>query len=723
MNKKRLFDAGLYREAFRQGKLVGITTLVLLTLEAVLIPVGNAISQWSWARELAQMGEVYQPRPEVMSLLAMHPFLMLTFTVATPLLMLYLFHFLTKRNASDYYHSIPQTRNCVFLSFFGAAMTWMALYVLVPSLVGAGLFAAFPRYFSVNWNNVFHVLFNVLAGNLFVASSIAIAVCLTGTVFTNIIVSGIIIFIPRIFLTVVTLMVSSQLPMVPSGNLMPLLNPQYNVVVGIFSSVFIGGENPLTALSSGIYTLVISVLYGAAAMWLFYRRKSEAAGQAAISRRLQLACRLIVSMLVCLICCSVLFEQMVSRDSLDITDVYLIFVIYVIAVVVYFLYELVTTRKWRNLAKAVPGLGLLVLLNLLTVFGMWGIYSVVLNTAPEADEIRYVNVLGLDTQTYYNGNRYEDYFAAKVGRIDLDSQEVKELVSERLAEEVKFWKQGRHAYRQAMSGRECLTMKIGAGTGAIHRYIYLTDEDWEVIARTLEEKDGYREGYQNLPDIGVNATLVQVSELGIAASERVYQAMQEDAAEMDFVDWYRVAENPDLYGWNSLSVLTLVSAIGSETYASAIPITSDLPKTALAYMEEMNKDAGDARDKILEILADRETMDYEELNLNLSLYGNDGFAQEFYYYENERESNFPEMAQKGIVWDDLVEVIQANAEKDIDPDGLYGRVDLYVYGYEEYYEESDGDEAAEIYSTYGSESYTYFFNLEGLDISKVLEEE
>lgn len=724
MNKKKLFDAGLYREAFRQGKLVGITSLILLTLEAVLIPVGNAISQWNWAREMERMGEVYRPNPEVMSLLAMHPFLMLTFTVATPLLILYLFHFLTKRNASDYYHALPQRRTCVFVCFFGAAMTWMALYVLVPSLVGAGLFAAFPRYFSVNWNNVLHVLFNVLAGNLFVASSIAVAVCLTGTVFSNIMVSGIIIFVPRIFLTVISVTVSSQLPMVPGETILPILDPQYNVVVGIFASVFVGGSNPLTTMSSGIYTMAVGILYGFLAGWLFYRRKSEAAGQAAISRKLQLACRLIVSMLICLICCSVFFEQMVSHESLDITEVYVIFVIYVIAAAVYFLYELLTTRKWRNLAKAVPGLGLLVLLNVLTIFGMWGVYQVVLNTTPEAGDIRYVNIMGLDMPTYYNGRQYEDYFAAKVGGIDLDSEEIRELVSGRLAEEVRLWKEGSRVYGRAMENRQCLTMKIGAGTGAIYRYIYLTDEDWDIIARTLEKKEGYQEGYQNLPDVGVNATLVQVSELGTEESERVYRVMQEEAAAMDFADWYQIAENPDLYGNRSLTTLTLVSAIGSGTYASVIPITPDLPKTAQAYMEERNRNAEEDRDKIVEVLTDRSALEYEDLSLDLSLYGSGGIGREFYFYENEWEDNFSETAQEGISWEELGKAIEVNAEKPIDAAGLYGRVDLYLSGYEELYGEpyGDGSEDVEIYSRYNSEHYTYYFNLDGLDLSRIEEE-
>jgi ABC-2 type transport system permease protein len=704
MNKKRVFDKNLYREAFRQGKLIGLTALVLLTLEAVLIPVGNVISQMNYAREMAQMGQEYIVRPQVVGMFSLHPLLAVTFSVATPLLLLYLFNFLTKRNASDYYHSIPQTRSCVFLSFFAAAMTWAALYVLVPSLLGAGLSAVFSSYFTVNWNNVWHVLFNILAGNLFVAASIAIAVCLTGTTFTNIVVSVIVIFIPRIFLTVITSVVASQLPMIPGGSLLPILDAKYNVVVGIFTGFFLGEGGSLTEFSSGIYTWILGGLYMLIGLWLYNRRKSEAAGQAAASRKLQLVYRLIIAMIICLIPCSVLFETAIGHYEMNMSEIYLVFVLYLVAVIAYFLYELITTRKWSNLAKAIPGLGILAVLNTVVVFGMCGIYTVTLNVAPDPEEIRSVSVLELDEPTYYNGQQYEDYFAAKTEQIRLDSEEVRELVSERLQEEVALWKEGDNRYYgMTMEGRRLLTMAIRTKSGTHYRYIYLEENDWGAITKALEEQEGFREAYMELPALGENSTVVQVSGLGMEASEEVYRTLRDEVAGMEFGDWYPIAENSNLYGDGVLGILTLVSTIGTQTYASAIPITGELPKTAMAYAEQVNKDEEESREKILSFLADPEQMPYSEMNLNVYLYGSDLPLSQLCYYDYgyEEEEKAADM-NPGISWKDLNEVLQKHAKEAVDPHGLYGKFELSL----EFYEEG----------RYGyGENYTYFFNLNGLE--------
>jgi hypothetical protein len=57
---------------------------------------------------------------------------------------------------------------------------------------------------------------------------------------------------------------------------------------------------------------------------------------------------------------------------------------YIAAVVVYFAYELITTKQFKNLVKALPGLGIVVAMNV-AIFGlMVGIRSHELNYSPTA---------------------------------------------------------------------------------------------------------------------------------------------------------------------------------------------------------------------------------------------------------------------------------------------------------------------------------------------------
>ena len=114
--KKRFFDVGLYLDGLRQLKIVGVMLFVILELEAILIPLGQYIA-------ILQRLE-YSPSAVynmgVVNFLQMHPLLVLTFTVFAPVMMLYLFSFLNKRNSSDFYHSLPNPRLSLFFSFFAA---------------------------------------------------------------------------------------------------------------------------------------------------------------------------------------------------------------------------------------------------------------------------------------------------------------------------------------------------------------------------------------------------------------------------------------------------------------------------------------------------------------------------------------------------------------------------------------------------------------------------
>lgn len=717
--KKRIFDLRLYRDAMKQGKMVGLTTCILLLLEAILIPVGNVIDRMRMAEDAVTNGWNHIETVELVGMLEIHPLLLITFCVATPILMLYLFSWLTKRNACDFYHSIPQTRSCVFFSFFGAAMTWVLLYTLVPALIGSGLCALFAKYYTVNWGNVASILFNVTAANLLVASSIAIAVSLTGTTFTNMIVSVLIIFVPRIFMMVVTLLVTGNLPMVPDGYLMPLLDVKYNVVFGSVASMFVGSSgNLLTEFGSGLYTLILGLVYMIAALWLFNRRRSEAAGQAAASRKLQMVYRLIVSMLVCLIPCALIFNAMAEGSTFNISEVYLLFVVYVIAVVTYFLYELITTRKWRNLVKAIPGLGVLAVMNLVLIGGMWLLYSVTLNTMPEAEDISYVKLVNADSPTYFNGKIYEDYFAAKTSAVELKSEDVKELVSDRLQVEVDKWKHSYHTYHSYFDNMDEVVMEIRIGARTIYRYIFLDQEDWTLLTAELEKQEAFRNAYMELPKLGTHATAVRMDELDTSAASKVYEALLEDIKDLGFGNWYTIAEG-SLYRGNRLEVMTLATAIGSKTYASAFPIIPEMTRTAKAYIEAMNAKHTSDKEAILNFLENWENIDYSYMNMHVKPFQKESNQEMSMDWQNDKvvEETFSagihysgyegrlEYEGEYLSWEELVELVLANKDKEIDPNGVYGWISLDL-------------ETKDEKGNWSGNSYRYCFNLEGLSLEK-----
>lgn len=110
--KKRFFDIGLYADALRQLRLIGVAAFIILELEAILLPLASWFSQ----QQMIANGYIAPNAPYIANLLEWHPLVVLCPFLIAPLMMLVLFHFLNKRSASDFYHALPNTRVSLFVS-------------------------------------------------------------------------------------------------------------------------------------------------------------------------------------------------------------------------------------------------------------------------------------------------------------------------------------------------------------------------------------------------------------------------------------------------------------------------------------------------------------------------------------------------------------------------------------------------------------------------------
>lgn len=441
--KKSWFDPRLYREGLRQLRVIGVLSLVLMTLAAVLAPVGQAIQIAADQEIAAAAGRNISI--ENLTLLGSHPLLLLGFPVLAPAMSLYLFHFLDRREACDFYHALPQTRGCLYRSFAAALLTWLVGVLLASTLVNMGVCALLGRYLALVYSSVPVLLFNLTAASVLVAAGTVLAMSLTGTVFTNIVSALLILFVPRIFMQAVSSFLGSAMPYVSESHLFPLLDYSWNLVSGLPLSYLLGTYRDVVyGWHGGLYTLALGAVYLVLGGLFFRRRKSEAAGQAALSRGLQLAFRLAAALTICLIPVGMIFEALVTGGGLSRLGgswFFSLLVAYLIAAIVYFLYELISTRKLRNLARAVPGLGILAVLNLVLVLGMFGVYRYTSAQQPAAEEISYVTLpsegnVWVSYGSGSGGQEVEDYFGARLEEVRLDSPETRQLISQRLSQTI-----------------------------------------------------------------------------------------------------------------------------------------------------------------------------------------------------------------------------------------------------------------------------------------------
>ena len=598
MKMKGHINKELYRDGLRQLRLVGIMGMVVFCLAAILTAVGFYISSPYNYQVMDINGVISYDHiiDEGVTLYQCNWVLFASFPVLVPVLVMMMFNFLNHRNASDFYHSIPDTRGTLYLSYCAAVMTWVLAIIGVSTLLAVSMISLIPGYFVV-WSSVPKGLFIIISACVLVMGGMMIAKGLTGTLMSNLAVSLMLLFLPRVFIFATTWILDEMLGFVAWGYSSSFLNPRYNVLSGILFCLF-SDVNPLGYWTSGIYTLVLGLIYMAAGYVIFVRRKSESAGHAAITRRLQSVFRLALSLTICLLPTYFIVYNEAHGYSLDDSDVFLIVVFYVVAVLAYFIYELVTTGKLKRFGKLCKGLAVLAGLNVLMFGLIWGVYYSVVKYQPDAEDIDYITIVGDDSE----------YFQNQLNRMKIEDDTVNEIVAEALKRTIAGNVKGSAAegmveavreyttyydkvyYEVAVNRTVYKTVAINCGLKTVYRQIEFTENEWETIADCLSDMPEYRQVFYDLPDVNKSGTTISSSNGWLEQDEllAVYEVMCGEGTEVDFSDWYVGVS--DVWGKDYLDIIRIYTEIGSTGKYKTVrlPILDSMTKTIDCYFEQMN---------------------------------------------------------------------------------------------------------------------------------------
>ena len=590
--KLKKFNYKLYIDGIRQLKLIGIMSTIILSVFAIIVPVGHFID----SMHADEYGRAYFA-DIALTLEQAVPINHVIYLIIVPVMCLSLFNFLTKRNACDFYHAAPVRREGICFSFYAAIMTWVIGMLTLSGLIGIITMAVLPGM-SVIIPSIFVYFFEILAASVLVAGGFMIAVSLTGTTFTNLVVAIIILFFPRIFIAASTLMLNSSLPYINLSSRGLLLNHNNNLLIRLFSTVLFSFSSNKAAQTSVvvpiIYSFVVGLFYAAVGCFLFARRRSEAAGNAAISRRLQLVFRLIIGFSFCLLPCYIIYSMIVDGDNdFDISMLFSLFVLYVVALIIYFLYELITTKKLKNLVKAIPGAGILLLLNaafiLLLLLGTF----IIKNTLPKAENVKSFNIISSDNT--YNA----DYFSRKSSKIKItDKQAINDIVSYLNATAEKC-DEDPYSINNSFA-----RMDVKINTDLLDRTytIAVSSSEYKKIISSLKSNDEYMRLYTELPVADVNHTTVSsydnIPQKGV---NKIYETARMEIHDIGFEEAYDILNNSA----DSIGMLNVSTTSGIEQYSFYVPVSLRLPKTYAAYLSEYNK-AFDS-EKLTDIISDWKT--------------------------------------------------------------------------------------------------------------------
>ena len=355
--KRSLIHPGFFREMFRQLRAKGlVASLLLLGLNLVWFsvfitrdPIDSDVSHYD---------------PRLMAL----PMLTILYIFA-PVMVLGAYRWLMKRTESDFYHAIPLTRTQIYATTGAAILLWLCIALTSFAIVHAVLFTVFGL--PINLLLYLCVFVNMLIAAVEIVAAFSIGAALCGRPFTAFFQSITMLFLPRLLLTAFWMLTEIDSGYtLPFSMILPFFNPEFNIAATPVHSLIYGINfaNVPAMLYSLAYSAGLFVLGGVA----FKKRRSELAEIPYASKALQIATRVLFgmsSLATVTVLLNIRFRYGASDDFLpDAWLVPLVLTSVLFGFIFYCLYELISSRKMKNVVKAMPGFVFCLALSAFFVF-------------------------------------------------------------------------------------------------------------------------------------------------------------------------------------------------------------------------------------------------------------------------------------------------------------------------------------------------------------------
>ena len=611
--KKSLFSRGLYVEGLRQLRLTGFIFLAILLLIGIATPAIQFITAMAYYN-------IHEISAQVVDYVVMCPLVLGIPFVVAPVFSFVLFGGFNKRSTSDFYHSLPYTRACMFFSFVAAIFTWIIGLTVIYSVASVVTYLAMPKIFIVSFAGMIDILLTVAAQTCMVVFVLIMAMSITGTPVANITSAGLIMFLPRLMITMISMTLGELAPVL--GGNFGVFGYKYNVIWATVYNVFgiSYGEIYKGNISCDIYSLVISLVYAVLALVLFCHRKSETSGHPAPGKMTQHIIRICVGLVISgVITCGLLMDF----------EIGMAIIFYPIAVIAYFAYELITQKTFRTIPKTLPGLGVLVGLNVLIVAICLGGAAYVHSYSPDADQVEAIYLVedGLDSQ--YEISLY-DLASKEAAKIRIEDKDAIKIAAKALRESVEQSKNcnyyGRDSYDPETGSYVTTHMEISyvSGIGLKKtRNVKLNIQDYNEIIEIISDNKEYKEKFTELPAPVIRTLTVHSGEywyepeLTEKEQQEIYDSIIRELEDVDFNKW---VDNLRNYSTENLSFEVRYTMEGTTKYVSFNIRHEVLPETTELVMEKINESAKDEIDLIYDVLEDYEktVADYTNFHIQLT---------------------------------------------------------------------------------------------------------
>ena len=677
--KNSFFSRGLYLEGLKQLRLFGILGCILSSGLSILMLLGHVFS----AKSAEASGLNYSHLSSYSGIDAA-PALLATFMLLAPLMTLWLFHFLNKRNSSDFFHAIPHTRLCLFISFFTAIISWIAVTILMNGMVCVLINLLFSKYIDIAISSLILTMLYCFSASMIVSSAILIAVSITGTVLSNILLTGMILFIPRLLIYLLYYTPLESIPIMYIKDVPLLLDNNINPVTGIVFDAFGIYTNNYTPLidridiSSIIYGIVLSIIYLCIGAFLFIRRKSETAGKSAPNRKLQAVYRIIITMTYC---CCIITPLMIDNKINSINSSYFEwFVLYLVAILIYLMYELITTKKIKSMVHSIPGLGIVAVLNIVLIFSTGSLIQKTLDYAPSAEEINSFSIDSISNRYSGNDISLSDYLIIS-NNIEIKDSEAIQAVSKGLYDCTNKLKEGTNEYYNAITGPNYrpYNVKINTNDNSKYRSIQLNTEQANKVNQALQE-EFFKTGLWNqIPDINstsdlyVYASYLEMPVLTDGQKASLYESLKKEIKKVSIEEWRKCYMD---YEYNAVFSIEYYTKINGVSYFLTIPVYDELtPETVQMFYDMAYVNQKDQIKELKAFISNKK--DIENYSCTVE-----------YYTYNEKEKSYDAKTSNDNI-DNLIDALDCMIDQPIKNKDDFAS--LSFYSYEEEFGEYSGD--------------------------------
>jgi ABC-2 type transport system permease protein len=612
--RKKIFDKKLYIEGIMQLRLIGIILFVLFFVGSALLPLGYWINQ---------LNNVYE-YVMVISIIETTPLLMAFIFIAPIIMCITLFSFLNKRNGSDFYHSVPNTRTSIYISYAASILTWVFATIIASVLISSLFFSSLGFIFNLSY--IPYLIFTYLACAVLITGTMLVAMSITGTALTNITVMMLILFLPRLITTVFYYTLNNAIRIADVSAFGILFNVNYDIPVklilkftGQSQTIGLMNDDSLFTFIGGIlYTFILGIIYLCLAGFLFKIRKSEAAGKSAPNNILQHIYRIAITLPITLIIPSSIVLA-VNMGSWLHGNIVMLITIALISLFIYFMFELITTRNAKNMLKAAPIFLVIIALDIAFGFSVNSMKSSVLNVKPTVNDISSISFHNYLKPSANNNNSQKTYMELTVDKSEYKDPIISNMIAKALSTEIDNVKNGKFMDYQIYATHFNATIKLKNGK-TIQRYIFMPLEDYDSISNLITKQNINNKYLYKLPPDDAIKIFV-IGTLNKEDSKKVWSSFKEEYSALSLDDVYKYVGDGNLSYFQSNQVelqseiyqlknISITGNIGVNNFSSIYIISSKTPKTMQLVADLTNKSNKKSPDVLMNKIINKEKINY-----------------------------------------------------------------------------------------------------------------